>query len=83
MKERYEIIKKIYPDYLILFKSKDKIKYYGNDKEIIEIFSIDKLNRVNKIVLNNLEIERKEEYLNNEYDLYYIKMKLIKFLNNL
>ena len=82
MKERYEIIKKIYPDYLILFKSKDKTKYYGDDEEIIEIFGIDKLNRVNKIVLNNLEIEIKEEYQNNEYDLYYTKMKLINFLNN-
>ena len=80
MKERYEVIKGIYPDYLILFKSKDKIKYYGSDKEIIEIFGKDKLKNVNKILLNNLDIEEKEEYENNEYDLYYIKYKLIKFL---
>lgn len=80
MKERYEVIKGIYPDYLILFKSKDKIKYYGSDKEIIEMFGKDKLKNVNKILLNNLDIEEKEEYENNEYDLYYIKYKLIKFL---
>ena len=58
MKERYEIIKKIYPDYLILFKSKENIKYYGEDKKIVEIFGIDKLSRTNKIILNNLEIEK-------------------------
>ena len=42
MKERYEIIKWLYPDYLILFKEKDKIKYYGIDKEIVDLFNSDK-----------------------------------------
>lgn len=80
MKERYEIIKKIYPDYLILFKVKDKIKYYGVDKEIIEEFGKEKLKKTNKIILNNLEIEEKEEYENNEYDVYLTKYKLIKMI---
>ena len=62
MKERYEIIKKLYPDYLILFKGKDKLKC------------------VNKIILNNLDIEEKEEYDNNKYYLYYIKIKLINLI---
>ena len=80
MKERYEIIKWLYPDYLILFKEKDKIKYYGIDKEIVELFNSDKLTKVNKIILNNLDIEDIIEYEDNEYDLIYIKYKLIKMI---
>ena len=80
MKERYEIIKWLYPDYLILFKEKDKIKYYGIDKKIVELFSSDKLTKVNKIILNNLDIEDIIEYEDNEYDLIYIKYKLIKMI---
>ena len=83
MKERYEIIKKIYPNYLILFKVKDKIKYYGVDKEIVELFGKEKLNKVNKIILNNLEIEEKEEHKLNEYDLYLAKYKLIKMIKEI
>lgn len=83
MKERYEVIKSIYPNYLILFREKDKIKSYGIDKGIIELFSLKKLNNVNRIILNNLEIEEKIEYENNEYDLYYAKYKLINFIKNI
>lgn len=39
MKERYRIIKKLYPDYLIEFKEKDKIKYYGIDRKIVRELS--------------------------------------------
>ena len=80
MKERYEIIKWLYPDYLILFKEKDDIKFFGDDKEIIEFFSIKRLRNVNKIILNNLDIEEKEEHKNNEYNSFYIKYKLINVL---
>lgn len=79
MKERYEIIKKIYKDYLILFKEKDKIKYYGVDKEIVKIFGKN-LRNVNQIILNNLYIEEIKEYEENLYDVYYMKYKLIKFV---
>lgn len=83
MKERYEVIKSIYKDYLILFKEKEEIKYYGIDKKIVETFGIDKLNKVNKIILNNLDIEKIEEYEFNEYDLYYVKCKIIDMLMNM
>ncbi|MBQ8901559.1 MAG: hypothetical protein IJY87_00640 [Bacilli bacterium] len=82
MKERYEIIKKIYPNYLILFKVTDKIKYYGVDKEIAELFGKGKLKKTNKMILNNLEIEEKEEHGLNEYDLYLAKYKLIKMIKD-
>lgn len=79
MKERYEVIKSLYKDYLILFKEKDKIKYYGVDKEIVKLFGKN-LKNVNQIILNNLYIEDIKEYENNLYDLYYMKYKLIKLV---
>lgn len=79
MKERYEVIKSLYKDYLILFKEKDKIKYYGVDKEIVKLFGKN-LKNVNQIILNNLYIEDIKEYENNLYDLYYMKYKLIKVI---
>lgn len=79
MKERYEIIKKFYPNYLILFYKKGKYKYYGLDKEIVSNFS-DK--NTNKIILNNLTIEVKEEYQDDEYEQKYVKTLIIKILKD-
>ena len=79
MKERYEIIKKFYPNYLILFYKKGKYKYYGLDKEIVSTFS-DK--NINKIILNNLTIEVKEEYKEDEYEKKYAKTLIIMILKD-
>lgn len=79
MKERYEIIKKFYPNYLILFYKKGKYKYYGLDKEIVSNFS-DK--NINKIILNNLTIEVKEEYKEDEYEKKYAKTLIIMILKD-
>lgn len=80
MKERYEIVKKFYPNYLILFYQKGKYKYYGLDKEIVSNFSD---NNINKIILNNLIIDRVEEYQNNEYEKKYAKTLIIKTIKNI
>ena len=64
MNERYLIIKKLYPNYLILIKVKDKIKLLGIDKKIVDMFGIDNLKNVNKLILDNLDILKKEEYEN-------------------
>ena len=81
MKERYNIIKSIYPNYLILFRKDDSIKALDIDKSKIKIFNINELNTLNKKILNNLDIEEKLEYKNNLYDIYYVKTKLINILN--
>jgi hypothetical protein len=52
LKERYNVIKILYPDYLILFCTKDG------------------LINVNKIILNNLDIEKIEKYHYNRYEEY-------------
>ena len=62
MNERYLILKRLYPNYLILIKVKDKIKLLGIDKKIVDMFGIDNLKNVNKLILDNLDIVKKEEY---------------------
>lgn len=81
MKERYKVLKKIYPYYLILIKKNNKYYTFYEDKLIYKniknIKNIKNLNNINYIVLNNLEIEIKKEYENNNYLYYYTKYKLI------
>ena len=36
MQERVEILKKLYPNYIIVIKVKDKFKFTGIDKKIID-----------------------------------------------
>lgn len=64
MNERYLILKNLYPNYLILIKVKDKIKLLDVDKKIVDMFGIDNLKNVNKLILDNLDIVKKEEYEN-------------------
>lgn len=83
MNERYLILKKLYPNYLILIKVKDKIKLLGIDKKIVDVFGIDNLKNVNKLILDNLDIVKKKEYENNKYDIYYLKIRLMDLLNEI
>ena len=55
----------------------------GIDKDIVEYFKLEKLKYENKIILNNLDIEEIENYGNNLYNIYYIKIKLIKWLKGI
>ena len=81
MNERVSILRKLYPNYLILVKHKDKIKFVGIDKSIVDIFGFKKLKNVNKLLLDNLDIKILEEYDNNLYEKHYIKIKLLKIVN--
>ena len=83
MNERYLILKRLYPNYLILIKDKDKIKLLDVDKKIVDMFGIDNLKNVNKLILDNLDIVKKEEYENNKYDIYYLKIRLIDLINEI
>ena len=83
MEERVEILRKLYPNCLILVKYKDKIKFVGIDKNIIDTFGYENLKNVNKIILDNLEIVKYITYDNNLYEEYYLKTKLIELINGL
>ena len=80
MKGRVEIIKKLYPNYLILVKSQDKLKLIGIDKLIADTFGLE---NVNKLILDNLDIINIQEYDNNLYELYYLKIRLIELINEI
>ena len=80
MKERYRVIKSLYPNYLIFIKVKNKYKLLGINKEIINTFGLGIIKNVNYLKLDNLDIIEKKEYKNNNYNIYYLKTKLIMLL---
>ena len=79
MNERYKILKELYPNYLILIKDKEK---YKSKDIILNVFNEKELINVNKLILDNLDIESITSYENNEYSLFYIKAKLIMILES-
>ena len=81
MKERYEVIKKLYPNYLILLIKNNKYYTFDEDKIIFNYINRN-LNRyeINYIILYNLDIIVKKEYENNNYLNYYFKINLINIL---
>ena len=83
MKERYEVIKKLYPNYLILIRYKDKIKTFKEDNLIYNYLNknIEKLH-INYIILDKLDIEKIKEYSDNNYINIYFKIKIINILKN-
>ena len=83
MNERVNILRKLYPNYLILVKHKDKIKFVGIDKLIVDTFGLKKIKNVNKLLLDNLDIKILEEYDNNQYIDYCLKVKLIEMLKEI
>lgn len=80
MQERYEIIKRLYPNYLILILKNGKIKSLSIDNDIMKNFNI---KNTNKVILNNLDIEHIYEYESNNYLELYTKMRLINTLKEL
>ena len=55
MKERYEVIKKLYPNYLILLIKNNKYYTFDEDKLIFNYLKR-KFNNINYIILDNLDI---------------------------
>lgn len=75
---RYNFIKKMYPDYLILLVSKNNYTSFYLDKLIYSYYldKVFKLN-INYIILDGLDIIKKVKFTNNKY-YYYSKLVLIK-----
>ena len=79
MKERYNVLKHIYQNYLILIIKNNKYYNFDEDKLIFNYLKR-KLNNINYIILDNLDIIVKKEYENNYYLNYYFKVNLINIL---
>ena len=61
MKERYNVLKHIYQNYLILLIKNNKYYTFDEDKLIFNYLKR-KLNNINYIILDNLDIIVKKEY---------------------
>ena len=83
LKNRYLFLKKIYPDYLIIFEHKNKYISYGIDNELLQHIKIINLNKfcINFIVLKNLSVNKIKKFKTNLYSDYYLKYSLIKLIN--
>lgn len=81
MKERYDVLKHIYQNYLILIIKNNKYYTFDEYKMIFNYINRN-LNKyeINYIILDNLDIIVKKEYENNNYLNYYFKINLINIL---
>lgn len=82
---RYSFTKDVYPNYIVLLYKKGKYYTYGKDRRILEYIkfkdktNILRKNKINYLVLDELDIIEKYEYLDNQMGryLYLISMKKI------
>lgn len=94
---RYWFMKKIYPDYLLLFKtSKNKLGYrcFGVDKIILDTTrnystkisfiesKLDKLN-INYMLIDNLIVTKIQRYETNMYNYYMYKFISLNILDRI
>src|SRR5574344_484532 len=87
MKNRYLVIKRLYPNYLILIKNKHykDISLY-KDANILKFIKYKRLHDlerrcINYLILNNLEIEKIKDYQNkNKYETFLLKSSIIKII---
>ena len=83
MKNRYNMAKLWYNEYVILIVKKGKLYTYINNK-LVNFKYIKKLREyhINYIIIDNLDIYKKE-YGDNNYNLYYLKYELAHILNSI
>ena len=72
-----------YNEYVILIVKKGKLYTYINNK-LVNFKEIKKLREyhINYIIIDNLDIYKKK-YIDNNYNLYYLKYELAHILNNI
>ena len=82
-RNRYEIAKKHYKNHVILILIRRKLYIYENNI-LIDFKKINKLKKlhINYIILDNLEVIKKE-YEDNKYEEYYLKYSLNNILDNI
>ena len=82
---RYSFTKNVYPDYIVLLYKKGKYYTYSKDRDILKYIKfkdktyILRKYRINYLVLDELDIIEKYEYLDNQLEryLYLVNMKKI------
>ena len=78
---RYLFCKRLYNNYLILIKNKDKIISFDEDLKIIELYGIEKIKQeINHLILDGLDIKL-YEFRDNSYNYFYKTIILLKIIN--
>lgn len=85
---RYVFLKRIYHNYIILFRKNNKLISYSIDKELLDFLNFKNLKLLNKLKINylvieNLTILEKESFEKNNYELYIKQLELIKIVRYL
>ena len=87
LKTRYNFIKRLYKDYIIIFKKNNNNYIY--DYEFLRLFKdklniIDKLNKyhINYIIIDNMKIINIKKYSDNKYNYYNNRYIIYKVITN-
>lgn len=84
---RYKFTKNVYSDYIVLLYKKNKYYTYGIDKKILEYIKFNnkiyilRKYKINYLVLDELDIIEKYEYINNQIDRYIFLIIIEKIVN--
>ncbi len=74
MKEKYIILKRLYPEFLVIVKKKDKLYSFELDNDMMRLF---KYKSISHIIVDNFDLEIVDK---SNYEKYYLKTKLISLL---
>ena len=86
---RYSFIKEVYSYYIVLLIKKDRYYSYGKDRKILEYIKFKNKTRIlrkkkiNYLVLDELDIVAKYEYLDNQIDRYMYLIRIKRVLNEI
>ena len=79
--KRFIFCKRLYNNYLILIKNKDKIISFDEDLKIVELYGIETIKQeINHLILDGLDIKL-YEFRDNSYNYFYKTIILLKIIN--
>lgn len=86
---RYSFTKEVYPNYVVLLIKKNKYYSYGKDRKVLEYIgfknktNILRKNKINYLVLDELDIIERYEYSDNELNRYLYLIRINKILSEI
>lgn len=89
MYNRYSFTKNVYKDYIVLIIRKNKYYSYNKDREVLDYIRFkDKTNvlrkrHINYLVLDDLDIIEKCEYVDNKLERYNYLINIDKIFNKI
>lgn len=82
MKNRYLFLKRLYPNFIIIMLSKKEYVTFGMDNMMIKFLNMNSrammVYHINYLIIDNLEIVKKVEFTDNQYNHIKRKVELVK-----